>query len=265
MLLQKNNPDINVDGVSFAYNGREVIREVSFKVEEGGFLGVLGPNGSGKTTLIKLLSGVLKPLGGRISLQGREMSSFSPRGIARIAAVVPQATQVSFPFTALEVVLMGRSPHLGGLSLEGAGDLSIAREALRMTETLEFANRRLYQLSGGERQRVIVARALAQKPKILLLDEPTVYLDIKHQIGIFDLLKELNQNLKITVLAVSHEINLLSQYAQRILLLKEGKIWAEGSPEEVITRESIQEVYDARVEVLSRGSGKRPGILPGGP
>ncbi len=252
--------DILVDKVRFNYNGVEIIRGLDLAVECGAFHGLLGPNGSGKTTLVKLLSGVLKPASGRIEVFGEVSDSISLRKLAQKIAVVPQGSHIAFPFTALEIVLMGRAPHLGGLSLEGAGDIEIAREAMEMTGTWEFRNRTMEQLSGGEAQRVIVARALTQQPQILILDEPTVFLDIKHQIELMELLSDLNRNRGLTILAVSHDLNLTSRYIKRATLISDGVARAEGPPAQVLTSENIFDVFGARVEIFKIGG--RMGILP---
>jgi len=241
---------IRVEKARFSYNGVEIIRGIDLEVEHGAFHCLLGPNGSGKTTLVKLLSGVLKPTSGRIKLFGESLESLAPRKIARKIAVVPQGSHVAFPFTALEIVLMGRAPHLGGLSFEGKEDTAIAREAMEMTGTWDLRDRVMDQLSGGEAQRVIVARALAQQPQALLLDEPTVFLDIKHQIELMSLLTDLNKTRGLTTLAVSHDLNLVAGYAGRITLIRDGISYAEGSPSQVLTRENIMEVFGAKVDVL---------------
>lgn len=254
-------PDILVKDLRFSYNGREVIRGLTISAEQGSFLGILGPNGSGKTTLVKLMTGVLKPSSGLIEIVGEPIEQWNPRRMARTVAVVPQATHVAFPFTALEIVLMGRAPHLGGLAIEGQQDLEIARTAMEMTVVWEFRRRTMQELSGGEAQRVIVARALAQKPRILLLDEPTVHLDIKHQIAVMQLLRELNRNEEMTVIIVSHDLNLIARYTDRVVLLKQGTVHADGTPAEVFTADNIRAVYEANVEILSVQG--RPGIFPG--
>ena len=252
--------DIRVEKVHFAYNGAEIIRGIDLNIKHGAFHCLLGPNGSGKTTLVKLLSGVLKPTSGRIELFGESLKSLSLRKIARRVAVVPQGMHVSFPFTALEIVLMGRAPHLSGLSLESRDDMTIAQEAMEMTGMWELRHRVMEQLSGGEAQRVIVARALAQQPKVLLLDEPTVFLDIKHQIELMELLTRLHQNRALTILAVTHDLNLAALYAEKVTLLRDGIVRTEGLPHEVITPKNIMDVFAAQVEVFNING--KPGVLP---
>jgi len=252
--------DIFVEKLHFTYNGTEIIRGLDLAIERGAFHGLLGPNGSGKTTLVKLLTGVLKPAAGRISVFGDNIESVGPRQIARKIAVVPQGGHVAFPFSALEVVLMGRAPHLGGLSLEGERDIEIARRAMEMTGTWELSRRTMDQLSGGEAQRVIVARALAQEPQALILDEPTVFLDIKYQIELMELLSDLNRSRGLTILAVTHDLNLAARYVKRATLIRDGVARAEGLPEEVLTPDNILDVFGAKVEVFEVSG--RLGILP---
>ena len=199
-----------------------MLNGISLAIDRGEIAGIIGPNGSGKTTLLKLLSKVLKQESGSIRLMGRDLASMKHKEIARIVGVVPQGTSIAFSFTVREVVLMGRSPHLGILQMEQEADLKIADNAMGLTDTLELADRNIDELSGGECQRVIIARALAQEPKIMLLDEPTSYLDINHQLEIFDLIKRLNKERDLTVVIVSHDLNMAAEYCDRLILLKDG-------------------------------------------
>ncbi len=183
-----------VDGVSFSYNGDRVRHQVPFAVQPGEFMGIIGPNGSGKTTLLRLLEGLLRPLEGEVLIQGVSVREMSRRDMARIVAVVPQESPLTFPFLVQEVVLMGRAPHLGIWEFEGARDYVVACQAMERTRTLDLADRNMNALSGGERQRVLMARALAQEPRLMLLDEPTAFLDIRHQADCFSLMEDLNRN-----------------------------------------------------------------------
>jgi iron complex transport system ATP-binding protein len=232
------------------YGALEALRGVSLAVGAGEFVGVLGPNGSGKSTLVKTLSRVLRPLGGRVLLDGADVWRLGPRAVARCVAVVPQDAPAPFDFSALEVVLMGRSPHLSRLSAEGVEDLRIAREAMERTDSWCFAGRPITQLSGGERQRVTLARALAQEPRLLLLDEPTSHLDLGYQIETLERLAALNREAGTTLVAVLHDLNLASAFCPRLVLLAEGRIVADGAPEAVLTRDRLRDVYrvDALVE-----------------
>jgi iron complex transport system ATP-binding protein len=240
---------IDVKEISFRYAQQWVIEDLSFRVEVGEFCGIIGPNGSGKTTLLKILYGLINPQRGGVFIDGGELSRMKRPDIAKKIAVVPQETQISFPFTSFEVVLMGRSPYLGRLQFEGRDDFEIAERAMRLTDTLHFSRRPINELSGGERQRIFIARALAQEPEIILLDEPTSNLDISHQVEFYDLISRLNREKNLTILTVSHDINLASEYCRKIILLKEGRIFKMGSPREVVAEEYIRQVYGNRVLV----------------
>lgn len=239
---------VEVDGLRFGYRREPVIRDVSFRVRPGGFLGVIGPNGSGKSTLLKLMSGVLRPQAGRVALDGDTVASLSRREIGRRVAVVPQETAMPFPYTVLEMVLFGRTPHLSGFSFERAADLRIARDALARTGTLDLARRPVTELSGGERQRVALARALAQEPRVLLLDEPSAFLDIRHEVEMYDLLREL-QDEGVTVVSVLHDLNLAALYCEHIVLLCDGRVHRQGDPAAVMTYENLTAVYQTEIYV----------------
>jgi len=210
---------------------------------------LLGPNGSGKTTLIKLASGVLKPSQGEIKLDGSSLSRLSRRSIARTMAVVPQQFHIAFAFTATEVVMLGRIPFLKAFTEEREIDRQFVSSALKLVGISELKERRFDEISGGERQKVILAMALAQQPKLLLLDEPTVHLDIAHQIEILELVRSLNKERGLTVIAAMHDLNLASLYFDRLVLLKEGRVSADGTPHQVLTEAGIREVFSASVGV----------------
>lgn len=235
--------------INFSYSGDPILNDFSFAVEEGEMTAIIGPNGSGKTTLLKIISGILVPAAGTLEIDGRDTRSWSRRELARTVAVVPQENISIFPFYTEEIVLMGRFPHLRNFSFENTSDYQIARLAMEKTDILTLAARRYDELSAGERQRVLIARALAQEPKILLLDESTAFLDLKHQAQFLNLLRQLNKEQKLSVIFVTHDINLAAQNADRIILLYSGKNYAIGSPAEVITAANIKEVYDVDVLV----------------
>jgi iron complex transport system ATP-binding protein len=220
------------------------MEKVSFVIDEAQIVAIIGPNGSGKTTLLKIINGTLFPDTGQMLIDGKDTNRWSRKDIAQKVAIVPQETAVIFPFYAEEIVLMGRFPHLSNYSFEDKKDYRIVHEAMEKTDTLAFASRRFDELSAGERQRVLIARALAQEPKVLLLDESTVFLDLKHQAQFLALLRQLNTAQQLTVIFVTHDINLAAQHADRIILLYSGKIYAIGKPAEVITAANIKEVYD---------------------
>jgi len=253
---------ISISKISFRYAEEWVLRDVSFDVSKGEFLGVIGPNGSGKTTLLKSLNRTLSPDEGDIFVGGDNIKEIKRRELARIVGMVPQEIPMVFPFSVLEVVLMGRAPYLGRLGFEGKRDYEITRRAMEMTDTLSFSERGMDALSGGEKQRVLIARAIAQEPEVMLLDEPTSFLDIKHQVEIYDLIKELSSKNELTIVAVSHDINLAAQYCDRILLLYNGRVHEIGSPEEVVTGENIEGVYDCKVLVDRNSVTDKPRVTP---
>jgi iron complex transport system ATP-binding protein len=240
---------IKAAGVGFAYMTEKVLQDVSFHVRPGEFFSIIGPNGSGKTTLLKLLYRHLPPLEGTIYLNDTPIENISRRILSRKIAVVSQVPRFHFGLSTLELVLMGRSPHMGLLAFEGKEDFEIALEAMALTDVLKFKDRSIFSLSGGELQRVVIARALAQQPQAMLLDEPTSYLDIKHQIGICQLLKTMNKEEGITIVAVFHDINLASYFSDRVMIMHDGKIQGFGAPEDMITRETLEFVYGCHVYV----------------
>lgn len=238
---------------------------VSLEIKPGEFLGIIGPNGSGKSTLLRLLSGSLKPDEGRVLFRDRPLSSLSGNLAARSMAFVPQNTRLDFPFTCREVVLMGRFPHLGWLGLESDSDLAVVDDVMRLTRTEYLSRRPVTDLSGGEQQRVILAQALAQGGEVLMLDEPTSHLDIASQQEMLDLLKSLNRNEGRTVIIVLHDLNMSALYCDRLIMLREGRVSASGTPAEVITQETIARVYGARttVEINPRTGLPNVVLLPG--
>jgi iron complex transport system ATP-binding protein len=236
-----------VDHVSFRYSDSWVLQDFCLEVRPGEILGIIGPNGSGKTSLLKLMTGLLHPEAGCLRLDGQDLANLDARALARRAAVVPQENHVLFPFTVTEIVLMGRFVHLNGWGWNSHVDLRIAKNAIQVMDLEPVVDRTFQQLSGGERQRTIIARALAQQTPILLLDEPTAFLDIKHQLEIYATLSRLNQDRRVTIVVVSHDLNLASQYCDRLLLLHEGRAFCTGTPAEVLTVEHLEIVYGCAV------------------
>jgi iron complex transport system ATP-binding protein len=251
-----------VENVAFAYGGGPVLDGLHLEVREGEMLGVVGPNGSGKTTLIQLIGGTLSPSGGAISIHGSDLKELGPGQRARLVSVVPQNPQLPLGFTVLQLVLLGRNPHLALLQWEGRHDLEVAEWAMRLTDTHRFADRTLATLSGGERQRALVAMALAQEAPVLLLDEPTSSLDLAHQVRMMDLVRRLHRQRGGAVLIAMHDLTLAAQYCTRLVLLAGGRSFAEGPPGEVLTRENISRVYGAEVHVLSHPQRGTPVVLP---
>ncbi len=252
---------LQLKNVTFAYDKHTVLSDINFVAIWGEILGLIGPNGSGKSTLIKLMSDVLKPKFGEITIESKNISAFKKDELARLIAVVPQNPNLPPAFTSFEVVLLGRTPHLGLLRYEGERDLAIVWRAMEMTQTQHLAERRVGELSGGEKQRLILARALAQEPKIFLLDEPTAHLDINHQIEAMEMVRGLCSKQSLVTILAMHDLNLAAQYSDRVVLLSEGRIWAEGSPREVITRENIREVYKTEVDVYPHPINGIPCVL----
>ncbi len=256
------NTILQADNISGGYAGTPVIKDFSLGIARGEFLGIIGPNGSGKSTLLKLLSRVLTPSRGSIFFQGEDLKRIDQRAFARNTAFVSQNTQIYFPFSVMEITLMGRIPHLGRLQVETKKDIKIAEEALSFTDARSLKDKTIDELSSGERQRVIIARALAQEPMLLFLDEPTAHLDIGHQIQILDLLHRLNVRNGLTIAVVMHDLNLAAEYCGRIVLLNEGRIFKEGGPGEVLTYQNIEAVYKTVVVVNKNPFTGKPFVVP---
>ncbi len=256
-------PVLAAEGLAFGYGGEPVLRDVSLTVGRGELVGIIGPNGGGKTTLVRLLSGVARPQAGTVSLDGRPLASFRRREAARRIAVVSQDPRIDFPFTALEVVLMGRAPHAAGpFALPAARDLDLARTAMGRLDVAGVERRSLEQLSGGERQRVLLARALAQEPEVLLLDEPTTHLDLRHQVGIYDVVRMLARERGVAVLSVLHDLNLAALYCDRLVLLARGRVACEGRPAEVLTEAVLTAAYGTAVFVGRMEATGTPVVVP---
>lgn len=240
---------LSVQGIEFAYSSHLILGGVTFEAKPGEMVGILGPNGSGKTTLLKCMNRALKPKTGTVFVEDKEIANLSRREIANEIGVVPQNSGVNFPFTALEIVLMGRGASRGRFAREKEEDIQIVKEAMRETDVLHLADRHMTELSGGEKQRVIIARALAQKPKILLLDEPTLHLDVNHQLDILELVRGLAKREMLTVIMVSHDLNLAARYCDKLILLDDGKVLAAGTVPEVLTAENVEKVFKIRAMV----------------
>jgi len=243
---------VELHGVSFAYGGREgrlVLEEIDLAVRPGEIVGVLGPNGAGKSTLVKLVTGLLAPDRGTVRLGGADPARLRRGEVARKVAVVTQREEVAFAFTSREVVLMGRAPHLGAFGIERPDDHVIAEEAMRSCEVWQIRDRTLSELSGGEQKRVAIARAIAQRAPLLVLDEPTAFLDVHHQIAVMDLVHERVKEASIAALVVLHDLNLAAQYCDRLLLLRDGRTVAHGTVEEVMTYRRVRDTFDVDVYV----------------
>lgn len=248
--------------VSFAYRhqvgdtGAFTLSNISLSVPSGSITGLLGPNGCGKTTLLRLLSGVLRPTWGDVALNSFLVADMPRRLAARHLAVVPQETHPAFDYTVMEMVLMGRHPHLGPLQLEGPADMAIALEALTATDAAHMAHRSYMSLSGGEKQRVVIASALAQTPDVLLLDEPTASLDLGHQLEVASLLTRLNRERDVTMVMATHDLNLAASLCDTLVLLRDGRVLAHGKTADVLTSPMIRQLYDVEADVqFHQGAG----------
>lgn len=252
---------LKIDRLYGGYGREIVLKDISFDINKGEFLGVIGPNGAGKSTLLKLMSRVLYPQKGSILFEDKDITKINLKELCRKAAFVPQETAVGFPFSVWEMVMMGRIPHLKRLQVETKHDHCVAQEALAMTDSLHLKEKDISRLSAGERQRVIIARALAQEPVLLFLDEPTSHLDIGHQAQILDLLKRLNRQACLTVIMVLHDLNLAGEYCDRLILLNDGRVFKDGTPEEVLTYQNIEEVYRTVVIVSKNPVSSKPYVV----
>jgi iron complex transport system ATP-binding protein len=236
--------------------------EVSLTIERGSLTGLLGPNGCGKTTLLNLLSGVLQPHHGVVSLNGASLAGRSRRDVARHLAVVPQETHPAFDYTVMEMVLMGRHPHLGPLELEGPDDLALAQESLAATGTAHLAGRAYMTLSGGEKQRVVIASALTQTPDVLLLDEPTTSLDLGYQLEVASLLTRLNRERGVTMVLATHDLNLAASVCDRLVLMRNGRVFAQGLTRDVLTVDTIKRVYGVDADVSFHSAAGHVTVTP---
>jgi iron complex transport system ATP-binding protein len=259
--MRSKTNDLRVSDASFSYGGGFSLNHINLFVPNGQMLGLLGPNGSGKTTLLKLATGVLAPSEGDVRIGEMSLKRLLRREAAQKIAVVPQELNIPFAYTVEEVVMLGRTPFLKGLAGESKRDHQIVAGALELTGMAGFRGRYFNELSGGERQKIVLAMALAQEPVILLLDEPTSHLDINHQVGILELLRRFNREKKVTIVAAMHDLNLAALYFERLVLLGRGVIFADGSPDEVITGEIIQKVFSAKVEIARHPKTSVPQIV----
>jgi iron complex transport system ATP-binding protein len=251
---------LELRNIDFSYHRRRVLSGITFDVRAGEVVALLGPNGSGKSTLLAVANGALKPESGELLFEGRPVAAFSRREIARRMALVAQSGEVRFPLTALEYVLAGRFAFGGALGFDSPRDLEVAVKSLGDTDAIQFAGRKFNELSSGERQRVVLSRALAQEPRLLLLDEPTANADIAHQISLLKFVRNLAHEKSLGALVVTHEINLAAEFADRVALLKDGRLVAVGSPTDVMTPESLGRVFDTPLLVDQHPKSGKPRI-----
>ena len=252
---------LEIKNLTCGYDSKFVLQDINFKVEDREIVGIIGPNGSGKTTLLRAITRILKPAKGVIFLRGKDIWQMGFKELAKKVAVVPQSFGAGF-MSVEEFVLLGRIPHFERFQfLETKEDLEIAQRCMAKTDTIKLKDQLMGQISGGERQLALISRALAQEPKLLLLDEPTTHLDITHQVGILDLIKRLNREFGLTVIMVLHDLNLASEYCHRLVLINQGKIHKVGSPEEVMKYRIIEEVYKTVVVVEKNPISSKPYIF----
>lgn len=252
---------IDVQNLSFRYNSKAVLNNVNFGLERDQIVGILGPNGAGKSTIIKILGGILE-YEGSIKLMGIELKKFKRRELARIIAVVPQNFEPGFDFKVSDLVMMGRTPYLKMFESMSREDFNIVEDTMKLTDIFHIKDKSIREISGGERQRVIIAMAIAQDPKILLLDEPNANLDLKYQISIFELLRNLVRTKHISILVAMHDVNLAVKYCNKIMLLNKGEIVQFDAPEKVITEENIRKVYEIDSSIIKDGNGSLTYIIP---
>ena len=250
-----NPPILQTQAINFSYDQDTVLHSISMNVSPGEFIGILGPNGSGKSTLLKLLGGVLKPDSGQLYFKERNYLDYKQKQLAQSITWVPQEHPMAFNFKVSEIVLMGRHPYLSAFTFEGVDDVKIAHSAMERTQTLQFAQRNFNEISGGEKQRVVIAGAIAQEPELMILDEPTSALDIKYQIQILNILKQLNENQQTTIILAVHDLYLASKFCTRLILLDEGKVFKDGTTEDVLQKEPIEKVYGVKVHVIHDQNG----------
>lgn len=257
---ENNKYAFELNDISFGYNGNKILKDITLNIKEGEALSVLGPNGAGKSTLLKLLARIHNPWQGTVRLNGKDLKDFKQVQIAKIVAKVSQEMPEDFPFTVEETIAMGRSPYIKRFAVETKTDRRIIDKSMELTGTAKFKNRLPSELSGGERQKVMIAKALCQEPNILLLDEPTNHLDINCQMEINDLILKLHKEKNITTVYVTHDLNTASMYSRRIIMMKDGEVFSDGTVEEVLTKENILKVYGVEVLIDNHPEVNRPRI-----
>ncbi|WP_430884187.1 ABC transporter ATP-binding protein [Fusibacter sp. JL216-2] len=252
---------VEVKNLSHAYDTTPILKGINLKIEKGSFSGIVGPNGSGKTTLVKNIMRSISPHKKTVFLSGMDVRSMTQKDLAKVLGAVPQSNVIEYDFTAEEIVLMGRAPHIGRFQRESNRDYAIAEEAMKKTDTWQYKDRSVKELSGGERQRVIIARALAQQPDILILDEPVTHLDIRHQIALMELTRTLCKDKGITVVAILHDLNFAMTYCDHVILVHKGEIVESGKPDRILTEENIRGVYGIDVCIVDHPKTGAPYIL----
>jgi iron complex transport system ATP-binding protein len=251
-----------IQDLRFAYSQTPVLNGISTTIFVGDFVALVGPNGAGKSTFLKILAGLNRRYAGTVEFDSVSLAKVTSHDLARRVAFVPQETHVAFPFSVNQMVLMGRAPHQSASLFDSGIDIERAEYAMRLTDTLDLSKKAFTALSGGERQRVVLASALAQDPEVLLLDEPTVYLDLKHQIHFYDIVERLNLDHRMTIVSVTHDVNLAARYARRMIAMRAGRFVVDGVPESVLTPEHLYEIFEVSVSVFKRTDGRGSYIIP---
>lgn len=249
--------------VSFSYGANPVLEHINISISETEFVGIIGPNGAGKSTLLKIISGILTPASGSVKLRGKVLAEYQRKDLARIIGFVGQEFKAAFNFSVYEIVLMGRYPYLSPFSNETQTDRDIISAAMNETDVWQFRDRKISDLSGGEKQRVVLASALAQEPEILLLDEPTTALDIKHQMRFYEILAKLQSEKSMTIGIVTHDINLAARFCKRLVVIKDGNIAADDSPSAILNRELMETIYEVPVEIMTHPGTGKPMLISG--
>jgi len=251
---------LEIEDIHFGYQKEKILKGISFSVNHKEFIGIIGPNGSGKTTLLKLIGGIFKPQKGKIKIKDTDINNFSKKELAQIVSIVPQINYLPTPFSVWDIVMMGRSPYLKNLQFESKKDFKIVEKSMELTKVIKLKDRTTEQLSGGELQRVFIARSIAQEPELILMDEPIAFLDLKHQLNIFSILKKLNNEQGLTIITVMHDINMAAQFCHRILMIKNGKIFQEGKTEDILNSKNISHLYEVDAMVDKNPFTKKPRI-----
>lgn len=252
---------IKIENLDFSFN-EKILNNINLNIKRGKFYSILGPNGSGKTTLLRLISKVLSMDEGKIFIDEKDLNRINTKELAKKLSVVPQNTNIEFDFPVKDIVLMGRAPYISRFSSETKEDKEICKEAMKITGTWELRDKSINALSGGERQRVIVARSIAQSTDIILLDEPISHLDIRHQVDILNEIKSMNKSRNVTIVAVLHDLNLAAAYSDELILMKNGTIYNQGTPENIIKEDIIKKVYDLNVCISRNPQTGKPFIMP---
>jgi len=252
----------DIKRISTSYNGERVLKDVSFSVKSGDFISIVGPNGAGKSTLLKIMAGLMKPEKGNVLYDSIPLSEHNTRRLAQRVGYLPQVNELSFSYKCHDMVMIGRTPYLTGLMLGGKHDRKIVEKVMRDTDCLQFADKDINAISAGERQRIFIARALAVEPEVLLLDEAVSALDLEHAVSIYRLLGELNRKKRITIISVLHNLNLTSQFSDRVIMLHRGEVLADGAPPEVLKISLLKDVYGDSFDILMCEKTGRPIVIP---